>query len=52
MKCVRCGRTGRDTRGGICDLCAFPKKGSTMATRKKKRTPPRNKDGTFRRRKR
>lgn len=55
MKCTRCGRTGRDTRFGLCDLCAFPKKGATMATKKrkapKKRTPPRGKNGRFKKRK-
>lgn len=48
MKCVKCGKT-RDTRLGWCFPCASKPKGATMA--KKKRLPPRRKDGTFRKRK-
>lgn len=25
-RCKRCGRKSRDTRAGVCDVCAFPKK--------------------------
>lgn len=44
MKCIKCGRTGRDTRMGICDLCAFTK-GKPMA--KKRKTPARDSKGRF-----